>query len=51
MARKTIKGSIISNFYTENPIEGKDSKEDFPNEDILDVLNQDLWQNWIHNHP
>ena len=37
MARKTIKGSIISNFYTENPIEGKDSKEDFPNEDILDV--------------
>ena len=36
MARKTIKGSVISNFCTKNPIEGEDGTEDFPNEDILD---------------
>ena len=29
---KTIKGSIVSDFYAENPIEGEDGKED-----ILDV--------------
>ena len=34
---KTIKGSVVSNFYTENPIEGEDGKEDFPDEDILDI--------------
>ena len=27
----------MSDFYAENPIEGKDGKEDFLNEDILDV--------------
>ena len=27
-------------FYAENPIEGGDGKEDFPNEDILDI---ELW--------
>ena len=37
VARKTIKGNVVSDFYAENPIEGKDGKEDFPNEDILDV--------------
>ena len=37
MARKTIKGSIALDFCAENPIEGEDGKEDFPNEDILDV--------------
>ena len=37
VARKTIKGSVVLDFYAENPIEGKDGKEDFPNEDILDV--------------
>ena len=37
VARKTIKGSIVSDFCAENPIEGEDGKEDFPNEDILDV--------------
>ena len=37
MARKTIKGSVISNFCTKNPIEGEDGTEDFPNEDILDA--------------
>ena len=37
MARKTIKGSIVSNFCAKNPIEGENGKEDFPNEDILDV--------------
>ena len=37
MARKTIKGSVISDFYAENPVEGKDGKEDFMNEDILDI--------------
>ena len=37
MARKTIKGSVVSNFYAENPIEKEDGKEDFLDEDILDV--------------
>ena len=37
MARKTIKGSIVSDFCAENPVEGEDGKEDFPNEDILDI--------------
>ena len=37
MARKTIKGGIVSDFCAENPIEREDGKEDFPNEDILDV--------------
>ena len=37
MARKTIKGGIVLDFCVENPIEGEDGKEDFPNEDILDV--------------
>ena len=37
VARKTIKGSVMPDFYAENPIEGKDGKEDFLDEDILDV--------------
>ena len=37
VARKTIKGSVMSNFCDENPIEGEDGKEDFSNEDILDI--------------
>ena len=37
MARKIIKGSVMSNFCNENPIEGEDGKEDFSNEDILDI--------------
>ncbi|XP_075665432.1 uncharacterized protein LOC142635103 [Castanea sativa] len=37
VASKTIKGSVISNFCAKNPTEGEDGKEDFPNEDILDV--------------
>ena len=37
VARKTIKGSIVSDFYAENPVEGKDGKEDFLDEDILDI--------------
>ena len=37
VARKTIKGSIVSDFCAENPVEGEDGKEDFPNEDILDI--------------
>ena len=28
-ARKTIKGSIVSDFCAENPIEGENGKEDF----------------------
>ena len=40
VARKTIKGSVMPDFYAENPIEGKDGKEDFLDEDILDVK---LW--------
>ena len=37
VARKTIKGSIVSNFCAKNPVEGEDGKEDFPNKDILDI--------------
>ena len=37
VARKTIKGSAVSDFYAENPIEGDDQKEDFPDDDILDI--------------
>ena len=32
-----MKSSAGSDFCAENPIEEKDSKEDFPNEDILDI--------------
>ena len=35
--RKTIKGSIISNFCAENLVEGEDGREDFLDEDILDI--------------
>ena len=37
VARKTIKGSVMSDFCAKNPIKGKDGKEDFSDEDILDV--------------
>ena len=37
VARKTIKGSIVSDFCAKNPVEGKDGREDFPDEDILDI--------------
>ena len=37
VARKTIKGSVISDFCTKNPIEGESGGEDFPNEDILNI--------------
>ena len=37
VAWKTIKGSIVSNFCTENPLDGKDGREYFQNEDILDI--------------
>ena len=37
VARKTIKGSAVSDFYAENPIKGEDGKEDFPDEEILDI--------------
>ena len=37
MARKAIKGSVVSDFCVKNPIKGEDGKEDFPDEDISDV--------------
>ena len=37
VARKTIKGSVVSDFCTKNPIEGESGGEDFPNEDILNI--------------
>ena len=40
VARKTIKGSIVLDFCVKNPMEGEDGREDFPNEDILDI---ELW--------
>ena len=30
VARKTNKGSVVSDFCVENPMEGEDGKEDFP---------------------
>ena len=37
VARKTIKGSIVSYFCAKNPVEGEDGREDFLDEGILDV--------------
>ena len=37
VVRKTIKGSVVSDFYAENPIKGENGKEDFPDKDILDI--------------
>ena len=37
VARKTIKRSIILDFCTENPMEEGDGREDFSDEDILDI--------------
>ena len=37
VARKTIIGSFMSKFFNENPIEREDGKEDFLEEDILDI--------------
>ena len=37
MARKTIKGSIVSDFCAKNPMEGDDGREDFLDKDILDI--------------
>ncbi|XP_030939990.1 uncharacterized protein LOC115964899 [Quercus lobata] len=37
VARKTIKRSVVSDFCAKNPIEGEDGREDFPDENILDI--------------
>ena len=37
VARKTIKGSVVSDFCVENTIEGEDGKEEFLDEDILNI--------------
>ena len=37
VARKAIKGSIVSDFRAKNLMEGEDGIEDFLNEDILDI--------------
>ena len=37
VGRKIIKGSIMSDFCAKNPIEGEDGKEDFLDQDILDI--------------
>ena len=42
VVRKTIKESIVSDFYAENPIEGEDGKEDFP--DGVRNMEDVLWQ-------
>ena len=43
VARKTIKGSVVSDFYAEKPIERENGKEDFPDEDIFDI-EQEAWK-------
>ena len=37
VARKTIKGSIVSDFCAENPVKGEDGTEDFSDDDVLDI--------------
>ena len=37
MVRKTITGSTVSYFYAENPMEGQDGRENFLDEDILNI--------------
>ena len=37
IGRKTIKGSVILDFWVENPVEGEGSKEDFPDKNILNI--------------
>ena len=37
VAKKNIRGSIASDFCVENPMEGEDGREEFSNEDILDI--------------
>ena len=37
MVRKTIKGSIVLDFFAENLVEGGDGREDFLDEDILGI--------------
>ena len=37
IVRKTIKGSIVSDFCVENLLEGEDGREDFLDKDILDI--------------
>ena len=37
VAGKPIKWSVVLDFCAENPVEGEDGKEDFPDEDILDI--------------
>ena len=37
VSRKTIKVSVVSNFYVVSLIEEGDGKKDFPDKDILDV--------------
>ena len=44
VARKTIKGNFVSDFCAKNPMKGEDGKEDFPNEEILNV-ELGIWKN------
>ena len=37
IVRKTIKGSIVSDFCVENLLEEEDGREDFLDKDILDI--------------
>ena len=37
VAKKNIRGSIASDFCVENPMEGEDGREDFLDEDVLDI--------------
>ena len=37
VGKKIIKGSVMLDFCTKNPIEGEDGKEDYLGEDILDI--------------
>ena len=37
VSRKTIKGSAILDFCAENPIKGEGNREDFPDENILNI--------------
>jgi len=43
VAKKTIKGSVMSNFCTKYPVEGEDGREDFMDEELL-VIELRAWK-------
>lgn len=47
VARKTIKGNALSNFCAKNPVEGECSREEFLNENILNIVLK-VWKMYFY---